>query len=256
MAAIEVNGAGVELNKAAFEAGRSMAEYSPSKPVAVDASALGLGLPRPAWDVQFAKAREWGGAKAEAGHRAFKQRVEAAAGARAQDLSSSLENLGAARAKLAFYKDEYEVARLHAKSTKSGALAGAGSSAGLTLHLAPPIWPGNPAGKGIKVGMSGAWALPLLGLLAKASWLRGRWFDPFGHTRERASEREDAIRFERDVLSALNATEGAGAAKARSTLASLARNAFSIRGFGAVKDKARAAALNEREEILRKMAGS
>jgi indolepyruvate ferredoxin oxidoreductase len=250
MAAIEVNGAGVELNKAAFQAGRGMAESSVSKPVSVDASSIGLGLPKPIWDEQFAHARAWGGAKAEAGQRAFKDLLSAAAGSREKEWASSLERLGAARAKLAFYKDEYEVARLHVKSTVSGALAGAGSNSGLTLHLAPPLWPGDPAAKGRKIALAGSWVLPLLGVLSKMSWLRASVLDPFGMTAERARERADAARFEIESLDAVKALAAAGTNHAGAKLLALARTGFSIKGYGGVKDKAREAALLERSKVL------
>jgi indolepyruvate ferredoxin oxidoreductase len=90
--------------------------------------------------------------------------------------------------KLTAYKDEYEVARL---MTDADGLAAAREVAGrrgkIAWRLHPPLL--RAMGLSHKIAI-GAWAAPLVRLLAKGKVLRGTALDPFGYTHVRRLERE------------------------------------------------------------------
>ena len=153
-------------------------------------------------------------------------------------------------AKLMSYKDEYEVARLHAASTKAMAEALFQAEPGRRLrirhHLSPPLLtrPG-PDGRPRKMRF-GPWIGVLLRLLKHGKHLRGSPVDPFGWTEERRLERALITRFEKDLrliarrLSASN----------RQTAVELAEAPLAIKGFGAVKVKAAEAAARRRAALM------
>ena len=80
------------------------------------------------------------------------------------------------------YKDEYEVARLHAAAAYGDRPV---------FHLAPPLIARiDPAtGRPRKMAMPGWLALPLFRVLRHGKVLRGTRFDPFGWQAERRQER-------------------------------------------------------------------
>ncbi|WP_299142729.1 indolepyruvate ferredoxin oxidoreductase family protein [uncultured Tateyamaria sp.] len=99
----------------------------------------------------------------------------------------------AARAlyKLMAYKDEYEVARLHASPAFAKDLSRQFDGAfAVHHHLAPPFlsWRKDAQGRPQKRAF-GAWMGRVMRGLARAKALRGTWADPFGYTRERREER-------------------------------------------------------------------
>ena len=76
--------------------------------------------------------------------------------------------------------------------------------------------------------------------------IRGRWFDPFGHTQERKLERQLARDYEAlidELLQALTTDKLA-------TAVALARVPQTIRGYGHVKLANVAVALGRRRELL------
>jgi indolepyruvate ferredoxin oxidoreductase len=89
--------------------------------------------------------------------------------------------------KLMAYKDEYEVARL---MTDADAMAEARRLAGrggrIVWRLHPPLLRALGLGRKISFGL---WATPFFNLLARARFLRGTVFDPFGHAKLRRLER-------------------------------------------------------------------
>jgi indolepyruvate ferredoxin oxidoreductase len=143
------------------------------------------------------------------------------------------------------YKDEYEVARLY---TDGDFLRQIGEQFegdwSLRFHLAPPLFSKRDAqGHLIKKPFSSR-MLPVFRLLARMKFLRGTFFDPFGRTLERRTERAliaDYMRTIRGVLAQLsNATLESAIA--------LAGVPEEIRGYGHIKDAAieRAAILTQR----------
>ncbi|MFZ2173023.1 MAG: DUF6537 domain-containing protein, partial [Rhodococcus sp. (in: high G+C Gram-positive bacteria)] len=95
------------------------------------------------------------------------------------------------------YKDEYEVARMltdPAFLEAAGAeVPGAGK---LTYNLHPPVL--ETMGRKSKIGF-GPRSHVVLRALAKAKFLRGTAFDPFGYTRVRRLERQLLTHYETTV---------------------------------------------------------
>lgn len=133
--------------------------------------------------------------------------------------------------KLLSYKDEYEVARL-LMQTRRQAEAAFDGDLNLSFHLAPPFLSKTGSdGRPVKriFGPMIAGAFPFL---ARFKVLRGTPFDPFGYTAERKMERALITQYEADMRRVL-ASEIVG-----DTAMALARLPMDIRGFGPVKDAA------------------
>jgi len=95
-------------------------------------------------------------------------------------------------------KDEYEVARrLTAADFTSTVKQRLGEKAVISYHLAPPLLAWLKDGRGRpRKWRFGPWLTPWLRRLAGLSWLRGHWFDPFGHSAERRQDRAHKARVE------------------------------------------------------------
>jgi hypothetical protein len=85
------------------------------------------------------------------------------------------------------YKDEYEVARLHADPAFIASIRSQFEGDWtLKFHLAPPIFSRLDPKTGVPAKRQfGSWILSAMRLLAKLKFARGKWFDPFGRTLER-----------------------------------------------------------------------
>jgi indolepyruvate ferredoxin oxidoreductase len=141
--------------------------------------------------------------------------------------------------RLMAYKDEYEVARLHAAESYT---------AGAAFHMSPPLITRiDPrTGRRNKVAIPGWLALPLFRVLRTGKMLRGTALDPFGYQAERKAERaliEQYIDDLHEVIAALRP-------ETMATAISLASLPDTIRGFGPVKDNARATAELQRRALL------
>ena len=124
-------------------------------------------------------------------YRNWVDRVRAAERGVCRDSTALTESAARHYFKLLAYKDEYEVARLYAKTDfLKETKAKFGGSAKLGFHLSPPLIARlDPAtGRPGKYAF-GAWILPLFGLLACLKCLRGTSLDLFGYSRERRAER-------------------------------------------------------------------
>ncbi|MGO8113527.1 indolepyruvate ferredoxin oxidoreductase family protein [Rhizobium leguminosarum] len=232
--AIELNGTGIAMNRAAFGWGRR---------AAVDIEAV-------AREARFVKAEP----KAETLDEIVAKRVafltdyqSAAYAKRYTDLvgvaASAEARLGGqtgfaeAVAKNAFrlmaYKDEYEVARLHRDRSFEKKLSEQfEGDFKIKHHLAPPMISkidrrtGHPA----KIAF-GAWIRPAFAVLEKLKFLRGTWLDPFGRTAERRLERQLIGDYVTLVIE-LSQSLDAGNPSVATELAGLPDM---IRGFGHVK---------------------
>jgi indolepyruvate ferredoxin oxidoreductase len=94
--------------------------------------------------------------------------------------------------KLMAYKDEYEVARLYADTSFLERVKSSfdGDKLSFEFHLAPPLLARRDPATGEPRKMSfGPWMLTVFRMLAKLKFLRGTAFDPFGHSKERRTER-------------------------------------------------------------------
>jgi indolepyruvate ferredoxin oxidoreductase len=92
--------------------------------------------------------------------------------------------------KLMAYKDEYEVARLHASPAFAEEIGRRFRGGKLSFHLAPPlIAPMDPATGLPRKMRFGPWMMTAFRLLARLRGLRGTAFDIFGRSAERREER-------------------------------------------------------------------
>ena len=125
------------------------------------------------------------------------------------------------------YKDEYEVARLHADAVYGDKPV---------FHMAPPLVSGiDPAtGRRRKIAISGRIALPLFRALRHGKALRGTPLDPFGWQAERRAERA----FARDTEASLEQAMASLRPATLDTAVALADIPMNVRGFGPVKDQA------------------
>jgi indolepyruvate ferredoxin oxidoreductase len=136
-------------------------------------------------------------------------------------------------AKLMAYKDEYEVARLHADPAfmqRIGSMFEGDYK--VVFHLAPPMLnKPDPATGEAKKSIFGPWMLQVFGLLAKFKGLRGTALDIFGGTEERRTERALIVEYAAAMDALLAKLTPANLALA----VELASIPEMIRGYGHVK---------------------
>jgi indolepyruvate ferredoxin oxidoreductase len=242
MRAIELNGVAVDMNKRAFTLGRLLA---------ADRAALD-GMAQPAQVIQFSAPKslaemvafrvDWLTRYQDAAYArqyqdavlAVEQREVAieGEGSRRQVSKAVARNLF----KVMAYKDEYEVARLHADPAFREQIASQfDGDYKLAFHLAPPLLARKKPGSDVPAKMSfGAWLMPTFGVLARLKGLRGTPFDPFGYTRERRNERalrDRYLAFVRELATGLRMTNKDAALK-------LAQAPDQVRGYGHIKQAA------------------
>jgi indolepyruvate ferredoxin oxidoreductase len=242
--AIELNGAAVKLNKRAFLWGRILAEQpnlmkqvlqgvTEGAPVELDA----LIAHRAAALTAYQSKRYAAGFSALI--RDVVAQEAAVMGAPGPLSRAAVEGLYRVMA----YKDEYEVARLHAASTYGEKPA---------FHMSPPLTRGidKATGRRKKIAIPGWLGLPLFRVLRHGKAVRGTALDPFGYQAERRAERALASQYAGDLRTLL-----AGLTTANFTTAvALAELPDQIRGFGPVKDANRAKAEVRRTELLARWA--
>jgi indolepyruvate ferredoxin oxidoreductase len=137
------------------------------------------------------------------------------------------------------YKDEYEVARIHASSTYGK---------NPVFHLSPPVIARmDPlTGRRKKIGIPGRFALPLFRLLRHGKALRGTAFDPFAWQAERKWERGLIAQYEADMREVLAGLRP----ETQDVAVMLADLPDSIRGFGPVKEANYKTAMQRRDSLL------
>ncbi len=171
-----------------------------------------------------------------------------------QRLGTGSEDLTAAVARYAYklmaYKDEYEVARLYADAAFSQRLAGTFEGGyKLRFHLAPPLIARRDPVSGEQKKMEfGGWMLPVFKSLASMKGLRGTFWDVFGHTKERKTER----RLREDYFADMDRIAAKLTKANHTTAVALAEIPEQIRGYGHVKEKAITEADQAREALLAK----
>ena len=227
-AAVRLNGVGVKMNLSAFMWGRRAAVD-----LAAVRAVIGAKTETPPETLDGIITRRvafltaYQNASYGQTYRDFVARVAVASGPLALAVAKNLFKLMA-------YKDEYEVARLHADGAFAANLAQQfKGDFKLTFHLAPPILGRRDGftGKPLKTEF-GPWIMTGFKFLAKLKGLRGTRFDPFGRTAERRMERQMIVDYRERIeslLPKLNAANASVAAK----IAALPDN---IRGFGHVKE--------------------
>ncbi len=248
--AIELNGAAVALNRRAFLWGRILAEHPDLAAEIAGGAGAGAaepGAPVPVQalvEMRAAALADYQSASYAARYRGVLDQVMA----RERAVFGRVGRLSRAVAeglfRLMAYKDEYEVARLHAAASYGAAPV---------FHLAPPLLTRvDPAtGRKRKIAVPGWLAGPLFRALRHGRVLRGSWADPFGWQAERRAERALVTQYVADVEAML---PGLSAATLETAVA-LAELPEMIRGFGPVKDANRAKAAARRGELLERMEG-
>jgi indolepyruvate ferredoxin oxidoreductase len=242
--AIELNGAAVGLNRRAFLWGRILAEH----PALEDEILVHTLEAPPAGLNALVEARAAGLAAYQNARLARRYRTvvneaiarEAAVCGEPGRLSRAVaENLHRVMA----YKDEYEVARLHAAASYGDKPV---------FHLSPPLIAGiDPAtGRRRKVAIPGWLALPLFRVLRHGRHLRGTPLDLFGRQQERRLERELVEQYIGDVGTVLAVLRP----DTLDVAVAIAQLPDMIRGFGPVKDANRAKAEAKRRELLSRLA--
>jgi len=157
-------------------------------------------------------------------------------------------------AKLLAYKDEYEVARLHAdpKFVESIRDQFEGGHR-LVFHLAPPLLARiDPATGEPRKMRFGPWMLTAMVWLAKLKGLRGTALDPFGHTEERRTERALIGEYEQAVEKLI----GTLTRENLSLAVDIASLPEEIRGYGHIKARNIVEARKKRDELFARWSGA
>ena len=245
--AIELNGVAIEASRQAFEWGRRAAHdlagvealVAPDEPAPQPAPTLDALIERRSAHIRASR----GEAEAKR-YRALVERarrVEKDAG-----LGEAL-TAAVARAyhKLIAVKDEWEVARLFAAPEFQEALRRE-FEGDYKLHFHIGAWPFakvDPSTGAMKKGETGPWTLTAFRAMARLSFLRGTWLDPFRRSAERQLERRLRAEYEADVEKLLTLLSPA----THATAVRIAGLPESIRGYGRVKEASAAEAARERE---------
>ncbi|QOL48561.1 indolepyruvate ferredoxin oxidoreductase family protein [Massilia litorea] len=256
MRAIELNNVAIDMNKRAFTVGRVLA---------ADKDAL-VRLRRPeAQVIQFAAPksleemvafrREQLAAYQDAAYAGRYVQLVGAIEGKEREIAGSASKLPITRAvarnlyKLMAYKDEYEVARLHADPAFRKLIADQfEGDYTLQFHLAAPLVSKKRPGTGIPAKRTfGPWMMRGFEVLRHLKFLRATPFDLFGYTAERKTERalrDEYIALVQSLASGLTQHNRDAALK----LAGLPEK---IRGYGHVKLANLAAVQKEQAELVR-----
>jgi indolepyruvate ferredoxin oxidoreductase len=245
--AIELNGVAVEFNKKSFLWGRRAA-VDPEKVrrIAIPAEVIPI-------DQHFSRSldelverrvkflAEYQSASYASRYRKLVDRVRETEKEKANS-SKLAEAVARYYAKLMAYKDEYEVARLHADTAFRAKIEGMfEGDYRVVYHLAPPLL----TRKEQKMRF-GPWMLGVFKLLKTFRFLRGTALDPFGYTEERRSERALVREYEQTVERLL-----AGLTPQNHALAvQIAAIPDEIRGYGHIKARTLGPAKTKRDELL------
>jgi indolepyruvate ferredoxin oxidoreductase len=237
--AIELNGAAVEMSKAAFRIGRLAAHdmRAVERIMGADTAAAPARMQTLDGIVAYRAVRLTDYQDAALAER-YRARVAAIAGverAKAPGRAGLAEAVARGYHKLLAYKDEYEVARLFADPAFERALSDQFESRGkLQFHLAPPLLARRDKRTGEPRKMTfGRWMLPAFRLLARAKRLRGTAWDLFGYTKERRLERQMIADYE----ALLDEIAGRLSPANHHTAVALASLPLEIRGFGHIKER-------------------
>jgi len=231
--AIELNGVKVEQNKRAFTLGRIAAAH----PERID-ELLGTQADAEEETLEEMIERrraflvEYQGQALADRYLEMIRKVRAAAGGIAGS-DALLRETAKSGFRLLSYKDEYEVARLHAQTPFLDSLKrDYGRDAKIRFHLAPPILnTGTDARGRPRKREFGSWIVPLFRLLASLRRLRGTPLDVFGYTAERRMERALIVEFETTLGALLERLDAGNIEDA----ARILRHYQDIRGYGPVK---------------------
>ena len=250
--AIELNGAAIAMNTAAFRWGRHAAHdrAAVEKLAAPPATVVPFTrIARTLDEIVAARVTHLTGYQNAGLARRYTALVDRVRAAEEKTVQTGLaEAVARNYAKLLAYKDEYEVARLHADAAFAAQIAGQfEGDYKLRFHLAPPLLSRRDPKTGHLIKRAfGAWILPAFKALAKLKFLRGTPLDIFGYTSERKAERRLIADYEAmidEVLKGLSSANHALAVK-------LAAIPDDIRGYGHIKDANLEKARRKEAELL------
>ena len=252
--AVELNGAAVELNRAAFLWGRQAAhdlkrveELATPATALPDHRRLSHGLDE-VIERRAAFLADYQNAAYAARYRSLVERARRLEAACLPESTQLTEAVARNYHKLLAYKDEYEVARLYSDPAFMRKLeAMFEGDYKVVFHLAPPLLsrPDPASGEPHKSAF-GPWMMRAFRLLARLRGLRGTAFDPFGRTAERKQERQLIRDYETMMAEVLdNLTP-----ETHATAVELAAIPDRIRGFGPVKERFLAHAKRREAELL------
>jgi indolepyruvate ferredoxin oxidoreductase len=155
--------------------------------------------------------------------------------------------------KLMAYKDEYEVARLHADPAFAQKIAGMfEGDYKVKFHMAPPLLARRDSKGHLVKREFGPWMMRAFRLLARMRGLRGSALDVFGHTAERRTERELIVHYRETLLGLLPTLSSDNLAQ----MIALAAIPEDIRGYGHVKERHLAAARAKEAVLLAQLRGA
>ena len=257
--AIELNAVAVDNNKAAFEWGRRAAHDWASVEKALTPQDGDAHRDHGVQVIEFKKRESlahiverrvefltaYQNAAYADKYKAFVDQVRAAEAPLGKTLLA--ESVARYLFKLMAYKDEYEVARLHAETGFQDRVAAMfEGDFKINFHLAPPgIARRNEKGELQKMKFGPA-MLTGFRLLARLKGLRGTAFDVFGRTVERRTERALIQQYRESIDRVLVALDAGNHALA----VEIARIPEQIKGFGHVKERSLAAARIQWDRLL------
>jgi indolepyruvate ferredoxin oxidoreductase len=255
--AIELNAISVEFNKQAFVWGRHAAhDWSAVERLARqnDTAAQVIEFKRmPSLDdviarrIAFLKDYQNGGYAEQ--YRAFVEQVRDAENrlVGAEKPLRLTEAVARYYFKLMAYKDEYEVARLHADTAFRNRVSGMfEGDYKIKFHLAPPLLAKRDANGHLVKQEFGPWMMHAFGVLAKLKFLRGTALDIFGYTPERRSERALISEYRGTIARLLPRLAEENLSKA----VAIASIPEEIRGYGHIKERNLKAAKERETELM------
>jgi indolepyruvate ferredoxin oxidoreductase len=247
--AIELNAVAVDNNKAAFEWGRQAAvDLARVEALMAPAQVIEFKK-RETVDTVIARRVEFLTAYQNAAYAGrFQELVERVRAAEAPLGKTALtEAVAKGLFKLMAYKDEYEVARLHAETGfREKVAAQFEGDFQIHYHLAPPLTSKhNDKGELVKRKFGPA-TFHLFRVLAKLKGLRGTPLDVFGRTEERRTERALIVEYRATVEELLARLSAGNHALA----VDIARLPEQVKGYGHVKDRNLAAVRPQWQALL------
>jgi indolepyruvate ferredoxin oxidoreductase len=255
--AIELNGVAVEMNKQALAWGRlaavdqaavseCVASAGPRSEAAGAPESLETLMRRHTEILSDYQNREYA--------RRYEALVDEVRGAerdRADGRVGLAEAVARSYFKLLTYKDEYEVARLYCDGQfREDLEAHFEGPIRVSLRLAPPLWSRRDGHTGrLEKRSFGPWIFSVLPLLARLKFLRGTFFDIFGHTSHRRTERRLIRDFEGTVRTLLESLTP----ETHDLAVEIAALPESIRGFDQVKELAVLEFQQRESELMAKL---
>ena len=240
MRAVELNGVAVDTNKDAITWGRIAAANMQGINTQIEPVATLPAKEEPLADAIRRRADflvDYQDTALSEKYQALVRRVRDAEVAVAGEESEALTRAVAkAWFKTLAYKDEYEVARLHATTDfLKNVRKVYGEKAKLRFHLAPPMLNSGLDARGRpRKREFGAWMVPAFRVLAKFKGLRGTRLDIFALSAERKMERALISECEQTIEKLLGSLDADNLAEATAIVSRY----LDIRGYGPVKELA------------------